>query len=150
MLKTSSLQFTINKLLICVESMSIAMILPSCLSKAMQIFIFSYQCIMFLFWRIVFVFLIFIWLTTGVTLYHLLSMSFILSFYKTDDVTFSKTSFFLCDEREFFRLGNVPLRVISGHPLLKSNSTSSLAPAVLAYDTADLPSWSIALTFALD
>ena len=91
-----------------------------------------------------------IWLTTGVTLYHLLSMSFILSFYKTDDVTFSKTSFFLCDEREFFRLGNVPLRVILGHPLLKSNSTSSLAPAVLAYDTADLPSWSIALTFALD
>ena len=91
-----------------------------------------------------------IWLTTGVTLYHLLSMSFILSLYKTDDVTFSKTSFFLCDEREFFRLGNVPLRVISGHPLLKSNSTSSLAPAVLAYDTADLPSWSIALTFALD
>merc|ERR1719361_2795534 len=61
-----------------------------------------------------------------------------------------KLHFFCVMRESFFRLGNVPLRVISGHPLLKSNSTSSLAPAVLAYDTADLPSWSIALTFALD
>lgn len=71
-------------------------------------------------------------------------------FYRTDEVTFSRISFFLWDESEFFLRGNVPLKVISGHPLLRSNSTSSDAPAVLACETQVRPSWSIALTLAFD
>ena len=71
-------------------------------------------------------------------------------FYRTDEVTFSNISFFLCDESEFFLRGNVPLKVISGHPLLKSNSTSSDTPDVLACEMQVLPSWSMALTFAFD
>ena len=53
-------------------------------------------------------------------------------YYKTDEVTLSNTSFFRAAEIEFFRLGRVPPKVTSGHPLFNRRSTSSWEPEVRA------------------
>ena len=65
-------------------------------------------------------------------------------------MTLSKTSFFLAADMEFFRRGNVPLRVTSGQPLFKRRSTNSWELALRAYDMQVRPSWSTLLTLAYD
>ena len=76
--------------------------------------------------------------------------NFVFKNYRTDDVTLSKTSFFLAADMEFFLLGRVPLRVTSGHPLFSKRSTNSWELALRAYDMQVRPSWSTLLTSAFD
>ena len=55
-------------------------------------------------------------------------------------MTLSNTSFFRAVETEFLRLGRVPLRVTSGHPLFNKRSTNSWDPEVRAYEIQVRPS----------
>ena len=62
------------------------------------------------------------------TKFHLL-----LCLQRTDEVTLSKTSFFRPEaETEFFRRGNVPPKVTSGHPLFNKSSMRSDEPELRA------------------